>query len=397
MKSIASIAAVVALAGTAIGQVDYTQPVQTGEPSQIVQLQAAKVTRDFVAPASTKAGLNGNTYSVTHAVGDDFAFQVMGDSLNSVFNSAGQASPFPLNFVGISGSRNIFYNDGAAAWAATAVVPQIVIDSTDLLDGFDGLLQMDSDVETIPGQHEIVIRSWFNSNGASVRPFAQPSDVGFPQYTPTITGVNDVIPDGERHPTGLGFEMGDSFGTGLTPPAGQVWDVSNPPIVTAFTFLGFRNIDGRFVGVNFGVVPTASINANGELVVEFLGITPLDLELNPDTFFGDLSFGLGPIAWGDGILDSMLVYALQVGVTAFATSGATPCPGDIADVFGSLGADGEVEFGDFLALLGLIGPCPGGTPGCDGDIADVFGSLGADGEVEFGDFLALLGLIGPCP
>ncbi len=73
------------------------------------------------------------------------------------------------------------------------------------------------------------------------------------------------------------------------------------------------------------------------------------------------------------------------------------CPGDIADDFGTLGADGMVSFGDFLALLGLIGPCPGGTPGCVGDIADDFGTLGGDGMVSFGDFLALLGLIGPCP
>ena len=73
------------------------------------------------------------------------------------------------------------------------------------------------------------------------------------------------------------------------------------------------------------------------------------------------------------------------------------CVGDIADDFGTLGADGEVSFGDFLALLGLIGPCDGGTPGCTGDIADDFGTIGADAQVSFGDFLALLGLIGPCP
>jgi hypothetical protein len=74
------------------------------------------------------------------------------------------------------------------------------------------------------------------------------------------------------------------------------------------------------------------------------------------------------------------------------------CPGDIADDFGTLGADGQVSFGDFLALLGLIGPCPGGTPGCTGDIADDFGTIGnEDAQVSFGDFLALLGLIGPCP
>ncbi len=75
------------------------------------------------------------------------------------------------------------------------------------------------------------------------------------------------------------------------------------------------------------------------------------------------------------------------------------CTGDIADDFGTLnGGDAMVSFGDFLALLGLIGPCNGGDPGCPGDIADDFGTLnGGDGMVSFGDFLALLGLIGPCP
>lgn len=81
------------------------------------------------------------------------------------------------------------------------------------------------------------------------------------------------------------------------------------------------------------------------------------------------------------------------------------CLGDIADDFGSIspqgGPDGVVGFGDFLALLGLVGACPGGVPGCIGDFADDFGTLpplgGPDGQVGFGDFLALLGLVGPCP
>jgi hypothetical protein len=73
------------------------------------------------------------------------------------------------------------------------------------------------------------------------------------------------------------------------------------------------------------------------------------------------------------------------------------CTGDIADDFGTPGPDGQVSFGDFLALLGLIGPCPSNNPGgCPGDIADDFGTLGGDGRVSFGDFLALLGRIGPC-
>ncbi len=106
--------------------------------------------------------------------------------------------------------------------------------------------------------------------------------------------------------------------------------------------------------------------------------------------------------------DSLLIDAVDiVGITTalnqsvkirFITGPAGPaCPGDIADDFGNPGGDGMVSFGDFLALLGLIGPCPGGTPGCVGDIADDFGNPGGDGMVSFGDFLALLGLIGPCP
>ncbi len=87
-------------------------------------------------------------------------------------------------------------------------------------------------------------------------------------------------------------------------------------------------------------------------------------------------------------------------VDTFVSEGL--CVGDIADDFGTLpplgGPDGQVGFGDFLALLGLVGPCPGGgAPGCAGDIADDFGTLnGGDGMVSFGDFLALLGLVGPC-
>ena len=99
---------------------------------------------------------------------------------------------------------------------------------------------------------------------------------------------------------------------------------------------------------------------------------------------------VGPI-----VLGSYLVSNILVGDSVAVEPPV--CVGDIADDFGTIGGDGQVSFGDFLGLLGLIGPCPGGTPGCDGDIADDFGTLGGDGQVSFGDFLGLLGLIGPCP
>ncbi len=121
------------------------------------------------------------------------------------------------------------------------------------------------------------------------------------------------------------------------------------------------------------------------------------VSLNPDLTenwriddWVDLGF---PALGQDGVL---VVSSGNTDLRAFQTPSAM-CVGDIADDFGNLGGDGMVSFGDFLALLGLIGPCPGGTPGCTGDIADDFGNLGGDGMVSFGDFLALLGLIGPCP
>lgn len=92
-----------------------------------------------------------------------------------------------------------------------------------------------------------------------------------------------------------------------------------------------------------------------------------------------------------------LMAATDAARAVLSSCGQLACPGDIADDFGGLGPDGQVSFGDFLALLGLIGPCPGGVPGCVGDIADDFGTLNPDGSVGFGDFLALLSVVGPCP
>ncbi len=92
----------------------------------------------------------------------------------------------------------------------------------------------------------------------------------------------------------------------------------------------------------------------------------------------------------DGASDDPRVRPGTMHIRLLAYQLPIECTGDIADDFGSPGADGMISFGDFLALLGLIGPCPGGTPGCTGDIADDFGAPGGDGMVSFGDFLFLL-------
>ncbi len=116
--------------------------------------------------------------------------------------------------------------------------------------------------------------------------------------------------------------------------------------------------------------------------------------LNPGliycSFFDGVALEFADWSHGDDI-DAIAVWHRSI-VATF-----TPCTGDIADSFGFLNPDGQVGFGDFLAMLGLVGPCPGGIPGCIGDIADGFGFLVPDGVVDFGDFLAMLGLVGPCP
>jgi hypothetical protein len=397
MKSIVSIAALVAVAGSAAAQLDMAQPIQTGEPQFMATDGVAKVWNQAYVPASTKAGLDGNGYAVSHAVADIFVAQYMGADNAATIVSAGQASPFPLNFTGASGNRPIFYDPADPAWTDTAAVPLVVVDDPTVM-----LLNMDSDVETVPGTHEIVIRSWFVSDGASVFPFSQPSVAGSPSYTPTILTVNDALPEADRHPVGLGGDIGDavtglSTGGGLEPPAGMVWDQGGANVVTDWVILGFRQLDSAFVGVTFATFPTISFDGSDNLVVDFQALQPATLNFNPDTGTEDFSVGGGPIAWGDGLTDSYNAYALQFEMTVTAMAGGTPCPADFADDFGIPGGDGMVSFGDFLFLLGVAGPCPGGVPGCPGDIADGFGLPTPDGAVDFGDFLAVLAAAGPCP
>ncbi len=399
MKSILTVAMIAAAAGTATAQVQLAQPIQTGEPIMTVTREA-RVHPGTMGP-SMSAGLDGSTYGITHAVGDEFAL-IQLNTGTATFNSAGQVAQFPLNFAGIEGGRNFFYNDTDPIWMDTSPIPQIVIDSTDLADGFDGMLNMDSDQDIVAGERLLTIRTWFNSNGASVRPFAQPSDdvvaltsVG----TPTFPGVNDALPVSDRHPIALGFDIGLNNGTGIAPPAGRQWIDDATAFVFEYTWLGFRNIDGAFVGVNFDVSADDLVNVDGSgnLTIEGPALIPVDTEVNLVTGLPDLSLGFAPIAWGDGITDGFLIYALQVEVfVQDEPGGPAACPWDVADGFGFPGGDGTVDFGDFLAALSLLGPCVSGD--CTiVDIADGFGFPGADGTVDFGDFLAALSILGPCP
>ncbi len=236
----------------------------------------------------------------------------------------------------------------------------------------------------------------------------------------------------------MGFEALDNeeanfFGiaaytTGASYKAGDAAaDVAGDLPTKGFIPNGFdgviNNADVDYVAANFGdwsmldidnaMSMDLSADMNGDLVVDLNDVCFV-IETVLGTSFGDLNLdgvrdasdaalvnvgGVATYSNGDVNLDGVIDavdQAIAGGSQIYGCS-TIVCAGDIADDFGFLGGDGMVSFGDFLALLGLIGPCPGGTPGCTGDIADDFGFLGGDGMVSFGDFLALLGLIGPCP
>lgn len=107
-----------------------------------------------------------------------------------------------------------------------------------------------------------------------------------------------------------------------------------------------------------------------------------DAILNSDDLFdavviGDPLYNVRLDADLDGIVDSADEAAVR----------SVLLPADLT-------GDWNVDFDDYLMILGLVGTCPGSVPGCPGDIADDFGTPGGDGEVSFGDILYLNAQLG---
>jgi hypothetical protein len=73
----------------------------------------------------------------------------------------------------------------------------------------------------------------------------------------------------------------------------------------------------------------------------------------------------------------------------------TLCPWDTTSLTGG-GPNGEVDVGDFFALLQHWGPCPALPEVCPWDTTDLEGGP-PNGQVDVGDFFALLQHWGPCP
>jgi hypothetical protein len=204
-----------------------------------------------------------------------------------------------------------------------------------------------------------------------------------------------------------GWTLNRSINGGFTWTETFFWSSSSPivdidmVIAGDFAYVGYIPANGQSVRLRRNTLPAGTEDAAYFFETVFTGsgaqipFAEVAVESNIDDFNNRL---YAAALQNDGALRFM--FSNPATATSFTEdSPLIPgCLGDIADSNGVVGAsDGQVDFGDLIALFGAAGPCPGGTPGCTGDIADSNGVVGNfDGQVDFGDLLALLGLSGPC-
>lgn len=423
MKSIISIAALVAVAGSAAAQmqmVDANTPVD-GALSTLGQKMAY---RHLSTPSMT-ASLAGDTYSTTQNVYslDDLNNVLLGVSPwdgsatnDSEFYSDGTTPGAFGPFDGIHDSAsNVFFDDQALAWADSTDIPSGVTANTDPADPLALVVLDIDDATTVPGSHTILLRHFYSGEDASVgggvTQFSPTSDdsTGLDTdqiHVPIVLGFNDAatttVAENDSHPVAFTFALGED-GNGLDIPGG--WDETTPVVWDYWNMLCFSSITGLFFRItltdanSMDIVPTATF-VGGSLTIEEELYFPSGVDINLVSGRDDITKGFGPFdltANGGVPNEFMIPVGWQMQFTAVEAPVGNPCPADLADGFGSPSPDGVVDFGDFLFLLGASGPCPGMTPGCPGDIADGFGSPAPDGVVDFGDFLFMLGMAGPCP
>ena len=120
-------------------------------------------------------------------------------------------------------------------------------------------------------------------------------------------------------------------------------------------------IGGFLVGPDANFDWTDSSNATSYSIVVSANADLSDPIVN-ETGLTQSQFTLSGLANGVYYFDVKAINAggefRRTGPFAFLGDNAPSRVGDIADDFGTLMSDSQVSFGDFLALLGLIGPCP---------------------------------------
>ena len=180
------------------------------------------------------------------------------------------------------------------------------------------------------------------------------------------------------------FQTRQDFDTGASSRSVAIGDLDSDGVLDIVVANGFSNAvsvllgngDGTFqtrqdfaTGTTARSVAISDLDGDGvpDLAVANSGSNTVSVLLgNGDGTFQprqDFSAGNGTFSVaiddlnGDGIPD-LAVTNINSNTVSVLMGNRLLCTGDIADEFGSLGGDGQVSFGDFLAMLGRIGPCP---------------------------------------
>ncbi len=166
---------------------------------------------------------------------------------------------------------------------------------------------------------------------------------GESMYVADLNGVWLIRPEGiEPGPAVLATDPSASGGTVLSgSPVNALRVIFTEPVSFTDSDVTITNSDGQPVGFD------ASGSGSQFMIIG------LAEPLSGNSYTVIIADTLTSVATGqplDGDNDGV------AGTNAVLTF-THACAGDIADDFGTPGSDGMVSFGDFLALLGLIGPC----------------------------------------
>ncbi len=182
--------------------------------------------------------------------------------------------------------------------------------------------------------------------------------------------------------------------------------LASPPLCITTTQIDCLFLGGTYIGDNVPCTPDPCLPSTGACCLPIFGTTLfqcLDLSAADCAGLGGTYQGNGVACtpWpcpgvptgaccvDDGTGTLACVVTTQADCIAQAGNyrgDAEPCTPDPCDCPADLDGDGMVGVADLLALLGVLGPCPG----CPED-------LNGDTVVDVADLLILLGNLGPCP
>ncbi len=361
--------------------------------STVILVNAPPVAIDFNYPNGVPNFLEPDTATVF-----DVQLSPIGDTINS-------------------GTESIFVSINGGSYTQTPLVPQggesytATIPAGDCTDAFDFYISAQlaggltfTDPATAPASTYSAIAAegtellFEDAIEGDVSGWAIVSDVSltdgeWEQADPnaTLSGGDVVAPGSDNTPTGT-----MAFVTQNGPPGGSANadDVDGGPTFLTSPLFDLTGTDGlvsyvrwafsKFDIHDFLVVEVTNDAGSNWTLVETVADT--GSSWSPASFFvGDFVTPTDQVQVRFSIADTDLSLT-EAGIDDFRLDTLSCDPGEPDCTAGDFDGNGDIGIDEFLAVLGLWGPCPGCPEDIDGD-----------GEVGIIEFLFILGNWGPCP